>query len=335
MLESILSGRLHQTSDCPARWRILEQRFACSTLTDYSMTRRTFIESAAFLAAAPALAQENLPIHRAVEYSMLPEKLSIPERFQVARDAGFERIECPTTPDQAKAEAMKKAAEKAGIKIHSVMNMDHWKYPLSSPDPAVVEHSLNGARTSLRNAHFWGADTVLIVPAVVNEQTSYKDAYTRSQVSIRKLLPLAEELRIIIALEEVWNKFLLSPLEFAAYVDRFQTPWLRAYFDVGNVKLYGYPQDWIRTLGNRIVKLHIKDFRFRHEPGTEKMVAEWVPLLEGDIDWPAVYAALKEIDFRGTATTELAGGDEKYLHEMYSRLTMILNGTAKAPAKSS
>lgn len=296
------------------------------------MTRRTFMESAVLLTAAPALAQSPLPIHKAVEYNMLPESASIPERFQMARDAGFERIECPTTPDQSQAEAMKNAAEKAGIKIHSVMNMAHWKYPLSSADPAVVEKSLAGARTSLRNAHFWGADTVLIVPAVVNANTSYRDAYTRSQVSIRKLLPLAEELKVIIALEEVWNKFLLSPIEFATYIDRFQTPWVRAYFDVGNVQLYGYPADWIRTLGKRIVKLHIKDFRFVRQPGSEKMVAEWVPLLEGDVDWQAVYSALKDIGFHGTATTELPGGDETYLKEVYKRLTMILDGTAPAHA---
>ena len=295
------------------------------------MTRRTFLESSVALAAA-AMPDNRLPIHEAVEYSMLPESASIPERFQMARDAGFERIECPTTPDESQAEAMKQAAEKAGIKIHSVMNMDHWKYPLSSPDPAVVEKSLAGARTSLRNAHFWGADTVLIVPAVVDAQTSYQDAYTRSQASIRKLLPLAEELRIIIALEEVWNKFLLSPIEFAHYIDQFGTPWVRAYFDVGNVKLYGYPEDWIRTLGPRIVKLHIKDFSFRHEPDSDKTVAEWVPLLEGDIDWKAVYTALKDIGFHGTATVELPGGDEAYLKEVNKRLTMILSGKAQSGA---
>lgn len=295
------------------------------------MTRRTFMETAALL-ATPALADQPLPIHKAVEYSMLPENASIPARFQMARDAGFERIECPTTPDQSQAEAMKNAAEKAGIKIHSVMNMDHWKYPLSSSDPAVVEKSLEGARTSLRNAHFWGADTVLIVPAVVNAETSYRDAYSRSQTSIRKLLPLAEELKVIIALEEVWNKFLLSPIEFATYIDQFQTPWVRAYFDVGNVQLYGYPADWIRTLGKRIVKLHIKDFKFVRQPGSEKMIAEWVPLLEGDVDWQAVYLALKEIGFHGTATVELPGGDEGYLKEVYKRLTMILNGAVPTRA---
>lgn len=298
------------------------------------MTRRTFVETAAMLAAVPAFAKEPLPIHKAVEYSMLPESASIPERFQMARDAGFERIECPTTADQSQAEAMKKAADKAGIKIHSVMNMDHWKYPLSSDDPTVVEKSLAGARTSLHNAHFWGADTVLIVPGVVSEKTSYRDAYTRSRVSIGKLIPLAEELKVIIALEEVWNKFLLSPIEFANYIDQFKTPWVRAYFDVGNVQLHGYPADWIRTLNKRIVKLHIKDFSFRHEPGTKGTVAEWVPLLEGDIDWPAIYAALKDIGFHGTATTELPGGDEAYLKEVYKRLTEILDGTAPGPKKA-
>jgi hexulose-6-phosphate isomerase len=292
------------------------------------------METAAMLAAVPAFAKEPLPIHKAVEYSMLPESASIPERFQMARDAGFERIECPTTPDQAQAEAMKAAAEKAGIKIHSVMNMDHWKFPLSSADPTVVEKSLAGARTSLHNAHFWGADTVLVVPGVVNAETSYRDAYSRSRISIAKLIPLAEELKVIIALEEVWNKFLLSPIEFANYLDQFRTPWVRAYFDVGNVQLYGYPADWIRTLGKRIVKLHIKDFSFRHEPGTDKTVAEWMPLLEGDIDWPAIYSALKDIGYHGTATTELPGGDEAYLKEVYERLTKILDGTAPAPRKA-
>ncbi len=300
------------------------------------MTRRTMLGStvgSALALSLPSLANGRLPIHDAVEYSMLPESASIPERFQIAKDAGFERIECPTTPDQAVAEQMKKAAEKAGIKIHSVMNMDHWKYPLSSPDASVVERSLKGARTSLQNAHFWGADTVLVVPAVVDAKTSYRDAYTRSQQSIRKLIPLAEELRVIVALEEVWNKFLLSPIEFAGYIDSFKSPWIRAYFDVGNVKLYGYPEDWIRTLGKRIVKLHIKDFSWKRG-SDDKMVANWVPLTEGDLDWPAIYSALKEIDFHGTATVELPGGDAAYLKEVHRRLIEILSGTAKSGESS-
>src|SRR5262249_58132296 len=112
-----------------------------------------------------------------------------------------------------------------GIPIHSVMNMEHWNSPLSSGDAAVVDKSVAGMETSLRNAKLWGADAVLLVPAVVDPKTSYQDAWTRSQKVIReRILPLAQELRVIVAVEEVWNKFLLSPIEFARYVDDFKSP---------------------------------------------------------------------------------------------------------------
>ncbi len=257
---------------------------------------------------------------------MLPANVSVRDRMQMARDAGFTQIECPTTPEQSDAEEIKRAAEAAGLRIHSVMNMDHWKYPFSSSDPAVVKRSMDGALTSINNAHFWGADTVLLVPAVVDANTSYADAYKRSQAAIRQLLPAAQEKRIILGIEEVWNKFLLSPLEFARYIDEFQSPWIRAYFDVGNVVLYGYPQDWIRTLGKRIVKLHIKDFSFRNDTVTKKRVAEWVNLREGEIDWKAIYSALSDVGYKGTATVELAGGDATYLKDVYRRFELILNG---------
>src|SRR5262249_33315670 len=144
---------------------------------------------------------------------------------------------------------------------HSVMNEDHWRLPLSSASPDVVSRSVQGMETSLRNAASWKADTVLLVPAVVDASTSYRDAWTRSQLVIRqRLLPLARDLDVVIAVEEVWNKFLLSPLEMARYVDEFESPFVKAYFDVGNVVFYGYPQDWIRTLGSRIAKIHLKDF---------------------------------------------------------------------------
>ena len=134
------------------------------------------------------------------------------------------------------------------------------------------------------------------------------------------MIPLAAEFKVIIAVEEVWNKFLLSPIEFARYVDDFNSPWVRAYFDVGNIVLYGYPQDWIRTLGSRIAKLHLKDFRFR------KGVTEWVNLQEGDIDWKQVHAALRDIGYKGSATVELRGGDADYLKDLSRRVDSILNG---------
>ena len=284
------------------------------------MDRRTFLAISAAMPSVAISAAGRLPIKKAVYIGMLPRALSYADRFKLARDTGFEEVECDTAAEQKLADEIKKAAESAGIRIHSVMNQAHWKFPLSSSDPQVVAESLKGMETSLRNANFWGAGTVLLVPAVVNPQTSYKDAYERSQQNIRKLLALAQELKVVIGLENVWNKFLLSPLEFAAYVDSFKSPWVRAYFDVGNIVLYGYPQDWIRILGKRIVKLHLKDFSFR------KNVAAWVPLREGDVDWLAVYQALAEIGFSGTATCELAGGDEAYLRDVSQRVDWILSG---------
>jgi L-ribulose-5-phosphate 3-epimerase len=286
------------------------------------MTRRTLLGAAlAAPFASPFIeAEGRLPIKKAVEFNMLPKSLGALEAFQLAKDCGFEEIECPTTPDQSKAEEMLAASKKTGLRIHSVMNQAHWTYPLSSPDPAVVEKSLEGMHASLQNAKLWGADTVLLVPAVVTAEVSYAQAWERSQRQIRKLIPIAEESKIVIGLEEVWNKFLLGPLEFANYIDSFESPWIKAYFDVGNVAISGYPQDWIRVLGKRIVKLHIKDFKF------ERNVASWVSLKEGQIDWHAVHASLDAIQYKGTATVELAPGDGDYLKEVNRRFEQILSG---------
>ena len=251
---------------------------------------------------------------------MLPKNMSELEKFQLARECDFAEVECQTTPEQAKAEELLAASRKSGIRIHSVMNMDHWKYPLSSANQSDVDRSLAGMETSLRNAKLWGADTVLLVPGVVNAETTYEQCNERSQANIKKLIPLAKELGVIIAIEEVWNKFLVNPVDFARYVDSFNSPQIRAYFDVGNIVFYGYPQQWIRTMGKRIVKLHIKDFYFR------KGETKWTDLGEGDINWKAVYAALSDIGYQGTATVELNGGDGVYLKEVSARFGRILSG---------
>ena len=128
-------------------------------------------------------------------------------------------------------------------------------------------------------------------------------------------------------MEEVWNKFLLSPVEFARYVDDFNSPWVKAYFDIGNVVLYAYPQDWIRTLGRRIVKLHVKDFKFKGDPTVRgRSNADWVNLREGAIEWKAVHKALADIGYKGTATVELNAGDADYLKDVSHRFDLILSG---------
>jgi L-ribulose-5-phosphate 3-epimerase len=285
----------------------------------YLQQTRAFADGAPTAAAAAATGGPK----KSVLFSMLPKDLPVLDRFKIAVDAGFVGIEMHTEPEKAQAELAGEAASKTGLKIHSVMNADHWKFPLSSPDPEVVSKSVAGMETSLRNAALWGADNVLLVPAVVDGITSYKDAWSRSQQVIKsRILPLAQELKVIVAVEEVWNKFLLSPLEMARYVDEFNSPWLRAYFDVGNVMFYGYPQDWIRTLGKRIVRVHIKDFKVDRGAGR----FEWKNLGEGDVNWIEVRKAFTEIGYEGYMTTEIQGGDAAYLKDVGARFDRFLAG---------
>jgi len=296
--------------------------------------RRAFLKSIAVAAVAgavrPASAAQSAAakagsttIHKSTLISMLPKELSYADRFALARESGFEAVEMQTISKDDEAAEIKEAAKKTGLRIHSVMNMDHWRLPLSSSDPQTVAGSVKGMETSIKNAALWGADTVLLVPAVVDANTSYQDAWTRSQQVIReRLLPMARDMKVIIAVEEVWNKFLLSPIEFAKYVDDFGSPWLRAYFDVGNVVLYAFPQDWIRTLGPRIAKMHLKDFNFDRRNGR----FAWKNLGEGDINWPEVRRALTDIKYNGYVTTELDGGDAAYLKDVSTRVDRFLAG---------
>lgn len=302
-----------------------------------SVSRRTLLKTAA--AAVPLAAwtdtlraldrgeitppQPAARIKRAVLVSMLPRELSWHDKFALAKAVGFDGIEMHTVENQADVEAIAKASSDTGLVIHSVMNSAHWQFPLSSADPEVVKKSVAGMKTSLTNAATWKAGVVLLVPAVVDAQTSYADAWERSHRVIRdQIVPVAEGLKVQIGIEEVWNKFLLSPLEFNRYVDEFKSQWVKAYFDVGNVVFYGYPQDWIRTLGPRFNKVHLKDFRLDRQNGT----FAFVHLGEGDIDWPAVRAAMHEVGYDGYVTPEIRGGDRAYLADVAARIDRILAG---------
>ena len=292
-----------------------------ATLAAAAPVTRTHAATAVGTGTQPSPAPST--IKKSVLINMLPKELSYAARFALAREVGFEGIEMQTITRPEEAAEIKEAAAKAGLRIHSVMNSDHWRLPLSSSDPDVVTRSVQGMETSLKNAALWGADAVLLVPAVVDAKTGYKDAYERSQRVIReRLLPMARDLKVIIAVEEVWNKFLLSPIEFARYVDEFNSPWLKAYFDVGNIVLYAFPQDWIRTLGPRIVKVHLKDFNFDGRNGR----FTWKQIGEGDIDWPEVRRALHEINYAGYVTTEVSGGDAAYLKDVATRVDRFLAG---------
>ncbi|MDZ7638650.1 MAG: sugar phosphate isomerase/epimerase family protein [Bryobacterales bacterium] len=288
------------------------------------MDRRSFLATTAATSALTGLAAAQtsgrLPVQKGLVYGMMGRQGSNKFRFQMAREAGFEVVETYTTEDPKEVEDLAKAAQDTGLKIHGVMNQAHWRYPLSSGDPEAVKISMEGMRTSLRNAKTWGAGTVLLVPAVVDANTTYEQAMERSKRQVSELIPLAEQLKVVIAIENVWNKFLLSPIEFVDYVDSFKSPYLQAYFDVGNIQLYGYPDQWLRSLGKRIARIHFKDFRFRNRE------AQFVNLLDGDLNWPAIYDAIAAIGYRGPISLEIAGGDLSYLMDVSNRFEAIIKG---------
>ncbi len=286
------------------------------------MQRRTFLKYSTAATIAPAVLSQSAPVraagnsklHKALQIGIFPGGLSDVEKFALARECGFEGIEGSPIADLGAARELGKKARDAGTPIHSIVR-GGWDAPLSHPDPNVIEKGLAGMRTALKSAKAQGANAVLLVPAIVTETVGYGDAYKRSQDNIRKLLPLAEDLDIIIAVENVWNKFLLSPLEFARYVDEFESPYVKAYFDIGNVIIYGYSQDWIRTLGKRIVKIHLKDFK--------RKGYQWTNLLDGDVNWPQVRRALDEIGYNGFLTPELGRKDEAGIKDLSKRVDKI------------
>lgn len=226
---------------------------------------------------------------------------SIGDTFKLLREAGFAGVEVNSGMNQSEVIA---ARDAAGLKVHSVVIATHWTHPLSSPDAAVRETGLKGLLQGLRDAKAYGADAVLLVPAVVNKDVAYDVAWDRSIAGIRQALPLAAEVRVPIAIENVWNKFLLSPREAAAYVDQFQSPWVKWYFDVGNVVDYGWPDQWIRLLGPRIAKVHIKEYSRKLRDKEGPYAGFRTELHTGDSDWPAVMAALDAIGYRGWITSE-------------------------------
>lgn len=249
---------------------------------------------------------------------VLPADLELEARLELAKKLGFDGVEPNTLTRKADVQKLRKAAHNTGVQIIDVMNSAHWKYPLSSPRKRDRERSIKGMRTSLQNAHDLGSDTVLLVPAVVNDEVGYREAWSRSRAAIRRLIPTARKLGVRIAVENVWNRFLLSPLEFKDYVDSFDSKWVRAYFDVGNILMLGVPQDWIRILRRRIARIHIKDFDLK--------ARQFVPLREGDVQWPEVRKALDDIRYTGWLTAEVRGGDEKTVRGISRAMDKIIAG---------
>lgn len=295
------------------------------------LDRRTFMQSAgAALAAVGGLssarsfaAERKQTMKKAVKWGMIQIDGSVLDKFKLLKELGFDGLELDAPSSLDKHEVLR-AREETDLPIHGVVDSVHWNDTLSHPDAEVRAKGVKALEQALRDSKAYGGTTVLLVPGKVERgRVSYADAYKRSQEEVRKALPLAKELNIKIAIENVWNDFLLSPIEEARYIDEFESPYVGAYFDVGNVMRYGYPEDWIRVLGQRILKVDIKEFSLKkmREEGLGKGFG--VELLEGDNDWPAVMTALREIGYQGWATAEIPGGDRQRLEKIAKLMDKI------------
>jgi len=298
------------------------------------MNRREFLQGAGALALASVstriLAADQVlptrarrPLKRGIMWGTVGVKGSVLEKMKAVKAAGFDGTEMNSHMDQ---DEVLRSRDATGLTIPSVCGVKHWEKPLTHPDTRVREEGLEALKQTLRDAKRYGASSVLLVPGIVNQQVSYDDAYRRSQAEICKALPLAEDLGVKIAIEDVWNQFLLSPLEAARYVDEFNSSAIGWHFDVGNIINYGWPEQWIRILGKRIQKLHIKEFsrKLRDTQGLWKGFD--VKLLEGDDNWPAVMKAVDEVGYTGWAITEQGGGDTpEGLLDLRERLDKILS----------
>ncbi len=260
---------------------------------------------------------------KAVGIGMVEGPGTLAEKFALLRDCGFDGVELDS-PSDVKTDELLAAKKATGIEVEGTVDSVHWSKTLSDPDEKVRAEGRAGLEWAIADCAAWGGTSVLLVPAVVNENVSYDAAWERSTAEIKKVLAKAEAAKVKIAVENVWNNFLLSPMEAARYVDQFNSPWVGWHFDVGNVINYGWPEQWIRILGKRILKLHIKEYsrKKRNDQGLWKgFDAE---LGEGDNRWPEVVKALREVGYDGWACAEVGGGGKERLLDVSRRMDKIL-----------
>jgi L-ribulose-5-phosphate 3-epimerase len=275
------------------------------------VNRRSFLAVSAAAATLPAKPQSPRFV-KSICSVIFPDSMPYAEKFRQAKNAGFEAIEVRfgnEIPSSLSAQEVKRigdAAHEAGVQIASMwVSEPLHANPLNSPDPAVRARGLDGLKTAIEFATYLNCGALLLYPCRLGNgpkfEVGYEDTWNRVTAELRKAIPWAQDAKVFLTPENVWNKFLVSPLEMRAFVDQFHSPWLQTHFDVGNVMQYGYPQDWILTLGPRIKRVHLKDYKLsnRAEQG------HFAELLEGDVDWKGVMAAFVKIGYRGFLSPEI------------------------------
>ncbi|MGC6444311.1 MAG: sugar phosphate isomerase/epimerase family protein [Rubripirellula sp.] len=277
------------------------------------MSRRSCLQIAAAtsLTASLANAEEKsneLPrIKKAVKFHMIKEEMSVLDKFKLLKDVGLDGTEIHVTSKVDRNE-VRRAIDRTGVVVHGFLNSD-------KPD---LIHAIDSAK-------YYGGSSVLVVAGRVDASHPYDEVYRQQQSRILKALPYAEKHNIKLLIENVWNGFLLSPLEMARFIDELDSPAVGAYFDVGNVVRFGWPDHWIRILGKRIAKLDIKEYSRAKQMNEGLRKGFEVEIGKGDCDWPAVRKALNEIGYTsGWATAEVPGGDRNRIAEIAKRMNEVL-----------
>ncbi|HEY3319417.1 MAG TPA: sugar phosphate isomerase/epimerase family protein [Planctomycetota bacterium] len=290
-----------------------------------SCNRRDFlVRSGAAVAAASLLGQSAQSgeltgkVKKALGIGMVGEGATVLEKFKLIKDLGFDGVEL-NSPGIGNKEDIKKAIDETGLGVSEIMDSVHWRDTLSHPDEAVRAKGVAGLKTAIADAKFVGATAVLLVPGVVNKDVTKEDAWKRSIKEIKTVVPFAEENGVYIGIENVWNNFLMDPADMAKYVDEIGSKWVGAFFDIGNHVKYGKSEDWVRTLGKRILRLHVKEFSKEKNFG--------VKIGDGDVNWPEVVKALKEVGYTGWATAEVSGGKKDALKDIADRMNKVLSLT--------
>ena len=276
------------------------------------MTRRELLAVPMAATAFSARAQSGPRFTKGICSIIFPKEMPRAECFAQARSAGFDAIELaigadiPLDISRDDARRMADAAEKVGIRIATVwVSQPLHQNPLNAPDPAVRARGVEAIRRTISIAGDLNCGAVLLYAVRLGSgaklEVGSQETWDRYTAELTKLIPDAERAKIFLDPENVWNKFLLSPLEMRSFVDQFHSPWVGTHFDVGNAMQYGYPEDWIVTLGQRIKRVHFKDFKLAN--GAQP--ARFADLLEGDVNWQAVMAALVKIGYNGFISPEI------------------------------
>jgi L-ribulose-5-phosphate 3-epimerase len=252
---------------------------------------------------------------KGINFWSFQNDVTVVDAMSTARDGGFEGIEFCLAAEgeislqstEAEIKAVRRQATDMNLEVASLASWLPWEYSLTSN---IKDHRLKATaivKKQIETAALLGTDTILLVPGYVgvdfvqnSEICSYDKVYSRAQEAIRELAEYANKFKITIGVENVWNKFLLSPLEMRSFIDEINLPNVGVYFDVANVLLYGYPEQWIKILGQRIKRVHFKDYR--RDPGG---FGAFVDLLAGDVNYPAVVEALEEIGYENYCTAEM------------------------------